>query len=61
MEVGAIAVRRVRKEDMRHIAKATGATLVYCYSTSVIIRTTLMKFTNSCAFWRLRIKDFAVT
>ena len=28
MEAGAIAVRRVRKEDMRHVAKATGATLV---------------------------------
>ncbi|TXG62599.1 hypothetical protein EZV62_009593 [Acer yangbiense] len=32
---GAIAVRRVRKEDMRHIAKATGATMVYSYSASV--------------------------
>lgn len=28
VEAGAIAVRRVRKEDMRHVAKATGATLV---------------------------------
>lgn len=27
VEAGAIAVRRVRKEDMRHVAKATGATL----------------------------------
>lgn len=30
VEAGAIAVRRVRKEDMRHVAKATGATLVIC-------------------------------
>lgn len=29
VEAGAIAVRRVRKEDMRHIAKATGATMVF--------------------------------
>ena len=29
MEAGAIAVRRVRKEDLRHVAKATGATAVY--------------------------------
>ncbi|KAF3505618.1 hypothetical protein F2Q69_00003874 [Brassica cretica] len=28
VEAGAIAVRRVRKDDMRHVAKATGATLV---------------------------------
>ncbi|KAL5071838.1 hypothetical protein RYX36_022725 [Vicia faba] len=28
VEAGAIAVRRVRKEDMRHVAKATGATMV---------------------------------
>lgn len=28
VEAGAIAVRRVRKEDLRHVAKATGATLV---------------------------------
>lgn len=28
VEAGAIAVKRVRKEDMRHIAKATGATMV---------------------------------
>lgn len=28
MEAGAIAVRRVRKEDLRHVAKATGATAV---------------------------------
>ncbi|MBA0570368.1 hypothetical protein Golob_004040, partial [Gossypium lobatum] len=27
VEAGAIAVRRVRKEDMRHVAKATGATM----------------------------------
>ncbi|KAK4379441.1 hypothetical protein RND71_001303 [Anisodus tanguticus] len=27
VEAGAIAVRRVRKEDLRHVAKATGATL----------------------------------
>ncbi|KAI9121155.1 hypothetical protein K1719_008188 [Acacia pycnantha] len=30
--VGAIAVRRVRKEDMRHVAKATGATLVSTFA-----------------------------
>lgn len=29
VEAGAIAVRRVTKEDMRHVAKATGATQVY--------------------------------
>ncbi|KAK6162567.1 hypothetical protein DH2020_002408 [Rehmannia glutinosa] len=28
VEAGAIAVRRVRKEDLRHVAKATGATAV---------------------------------
>jgi hypothetical protein len=28
VEAGAIAVRRVRKEDLRHVAKATGATMV---------------------------------
>ena len=28
VEAGAIAVRRVRKEDLRHVAKATGASLV---------------------------------
>jgi len=27
VEAGAIAVRRVRKEDLRHVAKATGATM----------------------------------
>ena len=29
VEAGAIAVRRVKKEDIRHVAKATGATLVH--------------------------------
>lgn len=28
VEAGAIAVRRVRKDDLRHVAKATGATMV---------------------------------
>lgn len=28
VEAGAIGVRRVRKDDLRHIAKASGATLV---------------------------------
>ncbi|KAJ8900276.1 hypothetical protein K2173_024916 [Erythroxylum novogranatense] len=32
VEVGAIAVRRVKKEDMRHIAKATGATMVSTFA-----------------------------
>lgn len=32
VEAGAIAVRRVRKEDMRHIAKATGATMVSTFA-----------------------------
>lgn len=32
VEAGAIAVRRVRKEDMRHIAKATGATVVSTFA-----------------------------
>jgi T-complex protein 1 subunit alpha len=35
VEAGAIAVRRVRKEDMRHVAKATGATLVNFYPACV--------------------------
>lgn len=29
VEAGTIAVRRVRKEDLRHVAKATGATAVF--------------------------------
>lgn len=33
VEAGAIAVRRVRKEDLRHVAKATGATVV-CFLSS---------------------------
>ncbi|OIW17935.1 hypothetical protein TanjilG_17771 [Lupinus angustifolius] len=32
VEAGAIAVRRVRKEDMRHVAKATGATMVSTFA-----------------------------
>ncbi|XXG77866.1 hypothetical protein AAC387_Pa08g1933 [Persea americana] len=32
VEAGAIAVRRVRKEDLRHIAKATGATAVSTFA-----------------------------
>ncbi|KAG2672212.1 hypothetical protein I3760_13G029700 [Carya illinoinensis] len=32
VEAGAIAVRRVRKEDMRHVAKATGATQVSTFA-----------------------------
>ncbi|KAK9120483.1 hypothetical protein Syun_018100 [Stephania yunnanensis] len=32
VEAGAIAVRRVRKEDLRHVAKATGATLVSTFA-----------------------------
>ncbi|KAL8137872.1 hypothetical protein V2J09_003873 [Rumex salicifolius] len=32
VEAGAIAVRRVRKEDIRHVAKATGATLVSTFA-----------------------------
>ncbi|XVF29606.1 hypothetical protein REPUB_Repub15cG0136400 [Reevesia pubescens] len=32
VEAGAIAVRRVRKEDMRYIAKATGATMVSTFA-----------------------------
>ncbi|KAK8915992.1 T-complex protein 1 subunit alpha [Platanthera zijinensis] len=32
VEAGAIAVRRVRKEDLRHIAKATGATVVTTFA-----------------------------
>jgi chaperonin GroEL (HSP60 family) len=31
VEAGAVAVRRVRKEDLRHVAKATGATMVYLH------------------------------
>ena len=38
MEAGAIAVRRVKKEDMRHVAKATGATMVISLYTSHSIR-----------------------
>ena len=33
VEAGAIAVRRVRKEDLRHVAKATGATMVWLISS----------------------------
>ncbi|XVF35775.1 hypothetical protein REPUB_Repub18cG0175400 [Reevesia pubescens] len=32
VEAGAIAVRRVRKEDMHHVAKATGATMVSTFA-----------------------------
>lgn len=32
VEAGAIAVRRVRKEDLRHVAKATGATVVSTFA-----------------------------
>ncbi|CAH1416738.1 unnamed protein product [Lactuca virosa] len=32
VEAGAIAVRRVRKEDLRHVAKATGATSVSTFA-----------------------------
>ncbi|EEF37754.1 T-complex protein 1 subunit alpha [Ricinus communis] len=32
VEAGAIAVRRVRKEDMRHVAKATGGTMVSTFA-----------------------------
>ncbi|BFG31278.1 hypothetical protein CerSpe_175520 [Prunus speciosa] len=32
VEAGAIAVRRVQKEDMRHVAKATGATMVSTFA-----------------------------
>ncbi|XP_022144491.1 T-complex protein 1 subunit alpha [Momordica charantia] len=32
VETGAIAVRRVKKEDMRHVAKATGATMVSTFA-----------------------------
>lgn len=32
VEAGAIAVRRVRKEDLRHVAKATGATIATTFA-----------------------------
>lgn len=32
VEAGAIAVRRVRKDDLRHVAKATGATVVSTFA-----------------------------
>ncbi|XP_043700697.1 T-complex protein 1 subunit alpha [Telopea speciosissima] len=32
VEAGAIAVRRIRKEDLRHVAKATGATMVSTFA-----------------------------
>ncbi|KAI3927350.1 hypothetical protein MKX01_027581, partial [Papaver californicum] len=32
VEAGAVAVRRVRKEDLRHVAKATGATVVSTFA-----------------------------
>ncbi|KAF3440048.1 hypothetical protein FNV43_RR18326 [Rhamnella rubrinervis] len=32
VEAGAIAVRRVKKEDMRHVAKATGATMISTFA-----------------------------
>ena len=37
VEAGAIAVRRVRKEDMRHVAKATGATMVNSWPAYAMI------------------------
>lgn len=37
MEAGAIAVRRVQKEDMRHVAKATGATMVISSCNFIVI------------------------
>ena len=52
VEAGAIAVRRVRKEDMRHVAKATGATLVlpqlFFFFNIKSIRTKLQKLTYDC-------------
>ena len=41
MEAGAIAVRRVRKEDMRHVAKATSATMVILLSLVIMVIITL--------------------
>jgi hypothetical protein len=38
VEAGAIAVRRVRKEDLRHVAKATGATMVCLHDKIVRLR-----------------------
>lgn len=35
VEAGAIAVRRVRKEDLRHVAKATGATMVCLHNNFI--------------------------
>jgi T-complex protein 1 subunit alpha len=37
VEANAIAVRRVPKEDMRHIAKATGATQVKSFNLPAFI------------------------
>ncbi|RVW15215.1 T-complex protein 1 subunit alpha [Vitis vinifera] len=37
VEAGAIAVRRVRKDDMRHVAKATGATMTKSLSFSNLV------------------------
>lgn len=46
VEANAIALRRVSKEDMRHIAKATGATQVYNYSGSNLFPS--LDFTVQC-------------
>jgi hypothetical protein len=53
VEAGAIAVRRVRKEDLRHVAKATGATMVYLHDRTRQLSIILffMLFVN-------RVKDY---
>lgn len=54
MEAGAIAVRRVRKEDMRHVAKATGATMVIFVLVNIIHVGMLVFFSLGCK-WGCRL------
>lgn len=56
VEAGAIAVRRVRKEDMRHVAKATGATLVISLTVSFMMSV----FQLTCLIRRISISSKAL-
>jgi len=49
VEANAIALRRVSKEDMRHIAKATGATQVNTIQfTSISARVRKVRMSGQC-------------
>ncbi|KAG6507782.1 hypothetical protein ZIOFF_033134 [Zingiber officinale] len=55
VEAGAIAVRRVRKEDLRHVAKATGATVVHSRQFTLYIPAKC-----SDTFWFFKIVIYCV-